>query len=84
MRWTPFLVLPMTMLLTACDQEPTEVVVKTVCPTIMQYDQETQNRALAEYDALPKGSAIRLFVGDYKRLRKQIEVCRERAGAGAK
>jgi len=69
----------MMLLLTACELGSSEVVVKIVCPTIMQYDAETQDRALAEYIALPKGSALRLFIGDYKRLRDQITVCRERS-----
>jgi hypothetical protein len=81
MRWATLLALPMMMLLTACDLESSEVVVKIVCPTIMKYDAETQERALAEYNALPKGSALRLFIGDYKRLRDQITVCRERGAA---
>ena len=68
----------MMLSLTACEPGSSEVVVKIVCPTIMQYDAETQDRALAEYSALPKGSALRLFIGDYKRLRDQIIVCRER------
>lgn len=71
----------MTLFVTACEPEPSEVVVRIVCLTINQYDTETQNRALAEYDALPKGSALRLFIGDYKRLRDQIRVCRERSAA---
>lgn len=69
----------MILSLTACDLGNSEVVVKIVCPTIMQYDAETQDRALAEYNALPKGSALRLFIGDYKRLRDQITVCRDRS-----
>ena len=73
------LALPMMLLLGACNPESSEVVVKIVCPTIMQYDAETQDRALAEYNALPKGSALRLFIGDYKRLRDQIMICRERS-----
>jgi hypothetical protein len=68
----------MMLSLIACDLESSEVVVKIVCPKINKYDQETQDRALAEYNALPKGSALRLFIGDYKRLRDQITVCRER------
>lgn len=75
----------MTLSLIACEPESSEVVVKIVCPTIMQYDQPTQDRALAEYQALPKDSALRLFIGDYKRLRDQITVCRSRAAsAGGK
>lgn len=72
------LALPTMLLLAACDNERSEVVVKIVCQTINEYDQETQDRALKEYEALPKGSALRLFIGDYKRLRDQIRVCRAR------
>lgn len=81
MRWTMLLALPMTLLLTACEPGSSDVVVKIVCPRINEYDRATQDRALAEYSALPKGSALRLFIGDYKQLRDQIRVCRERAAA---
>lgn len=78
MRWTAFLALPMTLCLTACDPGSSEIVVKVVCARIVEYDASIQDRALAEYDALPKASALRLFIGDYKQLRDQIRVCRER------
>jgi len=73
------IVLPMTLLLTACDPENSEIAVRFVCLKIAEYDQKTQDRALAEYEALPAGSALRLFIGDYKKLREQVRVCRERA-----
>lgn len=73
------LVLPTTLFLTACDQGSSEVVVQIVCPRINEYDAKTQERALAEYDALPAGSALRLFIGDYKQLRDQVRACRARA-----
>jgi len=76
-----FAVLPAMLLLTACDPISSEVVVKIVCPRINDYDEATQDKALAELQALPKHSALRLFVGDYKQLRNQIRVCRARAGA---
>lgn len=76
--WIAFLVLPMTLFLTACDPGSSDVVVKIVCPRINEYDQKTQEKALAEYNALPAGSALRLFIGDYKQLRDQVRVCRER------
>lgn len=81
MPWRTLLALPMIAFLTACEPGSSEIVVKIVCPTIMQYDAETQDRALAEYNALPKGSSLRLFIGDYKRLRDQIIVCRARSTA---
>lgn len=73
------LALPMTMLLAACNLENSEVVVQIVCPKINEYDAKTQERALEEYNALPAGSALRLFIGDYKQLREQVRVCRSRA-----
>jgi hypothetical protein len=76
MKWTALLVLPMTLFLTACDLESSNVVVQFVCPRINEYDVKTQERALAEYNALPKDSALRLFIGDYKQLRDQVRVCR--------
>lgn len=79
MRWATLLALPMTLLLAACDLGTSETVVKIVCLRINEYDAKTQERALAEYNALPAGSALRLFIGDYKQLRDQIRVCRERS-----
>jgi hypothetical protein len=73
----------MMLLLTACEPGSSDVIVKTICPRINEYDAKTQDRALAEYSALPAGSALRLFIGDYKQLRDQIRICRVR-GAPAK
>ena len=78
MRWKAFLVLPMMLLLTACEPGNSEVVVKFVCLRVNEYDRPTQDRALAELNKLPRDSALRLFIGDYKRLRDQIRACRER------
>lgn len=79
MQWTALLALPMMLLLTACDPGSSEVVVQIVCPKINEYDAKTQERALEEYKALPDGSALRLFIGDYKQLREQVRVCRAKA-----
>lgn len=67
------------LLLTACEPPSSEIVIRIVCPRINEYDAKTQDRALAEYNALPQGSALRLFIGDYKQLREQIRMCRARA-----
>lgn len=69
------LVLMTTPLLGACLKANSEVAVKIICPRINAYDKATQERALAEYKALPQGSAIKLMIGDYKQLRDQIRVC---------
>lgn len=71
----------MMLLLTACDPGSSEVVVKFVCLRVNEYDRATQDKALAELSALPRDSALRLFVGDYKRLRDQVRACRERSAA---
>lgn len=81
MRWTALLALPMMLSLTACNPENSNVVVQIVCPKVNEYDQATQDRALAEYKALPAGSALRLFIGDYKQLRDQVRVCRAKKPA---
>ena len=73
--------LPILMLLTGCDPGSSEGVIVThvVCLRINEYDANTQERALAEYNALPVGSALRVFIGDYAQLREQVRVCRARA-----
>ena len=79
MRWTALLVLPTALLLTACGTGVFRqtVVVKTVCLQPKEYDAKTQSRALVEYEALPSGSALRLFIGDYKQMRDQSRVCND-------
>lgn len=55
-------------------QEPAAVTF--VCPHLRQYSAATQDRALAEYRALPAGSALKAMVGDYQNLRDQVRACR--------
>lgn len=83
MRLKALLVLPMMLSLIACDPGSSEetVVVRFVCLRIKEYDVATQNRALAELDSLPRDSALRMFIGDYKHLRNKIEECRSRSAA---
>jgi coenzyme F420-reducing hydrogenase gamma subunit len=69
-------VLPMTMLLGGCPNEPSEVV-RVVCPVIKQYTPEQQQRALEEYRALPAGSMIKQMFGDYSVLRDRVRACRK-------
>ena len=78
MKWKMWLVLPMLMSLTGCDEANSDIVVSIVCPAIERYDRATQDRALAELNALPPGSALRKLVGDYAHLRDQIRLCRSR------
>ncbi len=69
--------LMMSLSLAACRTDNSEIAVKIVCPRIRAYDRTTQERALAEYRALPSGSAIKLMLGDYRQLRDQIRVCND-------
>ena len=70
-------VLMTSLSLAACRTDNSETAVKIVCPQIRAYDRATQERALAQYRALPQGSAIRLMLGDYKQLRDQVRVCND-------
>src|SRR5208282_5880465 len=88
MRWLRLLpsILLMTLLLGGCATNPfkpqkPEVVVHVACPAIQNYSQATLNQALAEFNALPQGSAIRSMVGDYQNLRDQARACRRKQGA---
>jgi hypothetical protein len=72
------LVLLTIPLLTSCKPGSSEVAVKIVCPWIAQYDKPTQDRALAEYRALPAGSAIKQMFGDYSHLRDRIRACQKK------
>ena len=69
--------LTMSLSLAACRMDNSEIAVKIVCPQIRAYDRATQERALAEYRALPQGSAMRLMLGDYKQLRDQVRRCND-------
>jgi hypothetical protein len=64
-------------LLASCKTGNSSVAVKIVCPWIAQYDKTTQDRALAEYRALPAGSAIKQMFGDYSHLRDRIRACQK-------
>jgi hypothetical protein len=62
----------LALFLTACQQE---AAYQVACPYIRQYDRATIERALVEYRALPKGSALRTLIGDYENLRDQVRAC---------
>lgn len=58
--------------LAACS--PT-VVVKTVCPPLVAYDQPFQTRLADEIDTLQDTSALKKAVVDYHQLRNVIRAC---------
>ena len=66
------LVLLLTILVAACDPV---VTTNYVCPYLAKYSRATQEQALNELRALPKGSALRRFIGDYATLRDQVRAC---------
>lgn len=72
----PIILATMTLLV-GCETGRSSTVVKVICPTIRSYDQATLNRALAEYQRLPAGSAIKQMIGDYQVLRDRVRACRQ-------
>ena len=46
------------------------------CPPIVPYSAAFQQRAAAELEALPAGSALEGMLADYHVLRRQAEACR--------
>lgn len=57
----------MTTLLTGCDPAGFE------CPALAKYSREFQIQALAEFNALKPGSALRVMITDYS---KHRDACR--------
>ena len=47
----------------------------SVCPPVVQYNRETQERAALEVEGLPKGAAITEMLSDYAVLRDQVRAC---------
>jgi hypothetical protein len=66
------LVILFALFAASCQQE---AAYQVACPYIRQYDRATIERALVEYRALPKGSALRTLIGDYENLRDQVRAC---------
>ena len=60
-------------LLAGCGQT---VVVKTVCPPLVQYDAAYQSRLADEVEAMPAGSAAARAITDYGQLRAVLRACR--------
>lgn len=58
------------MLPTAC------ATVISNCPTLQVYAPELQAEAAEQLEALPKGSALVVMIGDYGAVRNEIRACR--------
>jgi hypothetical protein len=47
-----------------------------VCPPVVKYDSETQDRAALELESLPVGAAITGLLSVYSVMRNQARACR--------
>ena len=45
---------------------------EVVCPQMRPYSPEVQSKAADELDALPEGSVILVFMGDYAVMREEL------------
>jgi hypothetical protein len=71
-RFSLLLLLPLFLI--ACDPQQAP---QLTCPYLRQYEPALIERALQEYRALPKGSALRTLIGDYELLRDQVRSCQQ-------
>lgn len=65
------------MLLGGCVRGTSNPEIRLICPEIVQYSKEIQQRAANELDALPDGSVVGELVTDYLQLRDKIRICEE-------
>lgn len=65
-----------TSLLSGCATVGSETGITTVCPPIVEYNQEFQARAAEELASLPYGSAIAGMLSDYNITRNEVRACR--------
>ena len=64
------------MLLTGCGAAGSRTVV--VCPTLVEYQPDTQRRAADELAAMATGAVVPMMMADYGRLRDQVRACNPR------
>jgi len=63
------------MLLTGCQAAPSNTTT-VVCPSIVEYDRATQQRAAQELRRMPADAELPRMFADYGRLRDQVRACR--------
>lgn len=71
-------VLALATLLAACATVPPDaprVIVRTVCPVIVEYDRPFMATAAEEYSRLSASSSIRRMIDDYVNTRDQFRAC---------
>ena len=73
--WKPRLIAlaTVTIFLTGCARVASD---HTACPPVVAYPAAFQDRAAAEVEALPTGSALETMLADYHVLRRQAAACR--------
>lgn len=69
-----------TGLLSGCVTVRSEGRAVSICPPVVDYSREFQERAAEELARLPKGSAIEEMLGDYAVMREQARACRQKEG----
>lgn len=62
--------------LTACDPANSDRTLKIICPVIVKYTPEQQERAAAEFERVRRQyPEITRYVRDYADLRRKIRIC---------
>jgi hypothetical protein len=59
----------------ACGTAGSDRPAMAVCPPVVGYDAEVQERAAAEVEALAEGSAVAELLSDYAVMRQQARAC---------
>ena len=74
-RWTKCLATIGMSLLSGCAKENSEPNVRLVCPDLVEYSKETQQRAAEEIEQSARDSVLVECALDYGKLRGQIREC---------
>lgn len=64
--------------LNGCARESSEWRATGVCPPVVEYSREEQQRMAEDVQALPEDSVIVGWLADYAVLRQQLKLCSER------
>lgn len=61
-------------MLTGCEAVSSDLRIATVCPPVVEYSREFQERAVEELESLPDGSAIAEMLSDHSVMRNQVRI----------
>ncbi len=67
-----FSLLPLLLLLASCGEQKPQPAEPVVAPYPKEYTCEQSKKAAAEFDALPPGSMLRVYVSDYGQERREL------------